>query len=624
MESIRNIGDLRYNHINSEDKLLEIFTEDINSNGRYDKVLEIRLKDIGDKLVFDKINKREYDNNLKFKYLYRSGSSNGTDITPTAKITTPQKTYQKKIVPSIKEAIDYIKITKNISENKLFNEEELLKSVYSLLKDNDLILEEINKKFNETPTKERYYILTIVIEKNYDEIYVGDFEVFKNRIREIPIQKFYYSKTNNKTSRAEDKYCSLCHNKKEVFGLASPFAFYTIDKPGYICGGFDYESSWKNYPVCKECAIKLELGKLYLDEELLLSFYGRRFYLIPKLIYNNQLEEILNKYKNTFKQEDDKSSSKMIKGEDRLENKIFKILGKEKNNITFDLMFIEENNSALNILLNIEDVYPSTFKKLYSTWEDIKNMEFFNEYHYLANFGYLNMLFNSKTYNRYFLDTVDKIIGKGKIEYDFLISFINTKLKEAFVKEEKNEQFVKGEDNYYVATLRAYTFIYYLYKIEKFKNKGEEGVDNMERKCWNIEDFNSKREVFEDFFDSNKAFFDTDSKKAVFMVGYLSKRLINIQARNEDGRKPFMSQLNGLNLNKKDICRLIPKIQNKFMEYKKEFYDEELSIASEYLIDSQQLKDLSNLDIPLYFSLGMNMVRKFNLNKKEEEDKNEK
>ena len=146
----------------------------------------------------------------------------------------------------------------------------------------------------------------------------------------------------------------------------------------------------------------------------------------------------------------------------------------------------------------------------------------------------------------------------------------------------------------------------------------------MERKCWNIEDFNSKREVFEDFFDSNKAFFDTDSKKAVFMVGYLSKRLINIQARNEDGRKPFMSQLNGLNLNKKDICRLIPKIQNKFMEYKKEFYDEELSIVSEYLIDSQQLKDLSNLDIPLYFSLGMNMVRKFNLNKKEEEDKNEK
>lgn len=620
MEAIKSIGDLKYDSITSEDKLLDIFTED--TGGKYNKVLEIRLKYSDNILTFDRINRREYDNNLKFKYLYRSGSSNGTDITPTAKITTPEKTYPKKIVAGIKDGINYLTNKSKVPENKLFNEKELLNQVYLLLKDNKEILERINKKFKETSAKERYYLLTIVIETDDDEIYMGDFEVFKSRIREVPIEKFYYSKTNDKSSRSEDEYCSICHNKTEVFGLASPFAFYTIDKPGYICGGFDYEKSWRNYPVCKDCAIKLELGKLYLDEKLLLSFYGRKFYLIPKLIYNNQLKEILHKYERAFKKEKDKSSSKMLKVEDKLENKIFKILGKEENNMTFDLMFIEEKNSALNIVLNIEDVYPSTFKKLYSTWEEIENMNFFNEHYYLANFSYLNMLFNSKTYNRYFLDTVDKIIGPGKIEYDFFISFVNTKLKEAFIKEEKDE-FIKGEDNYFIATLRAYTFIYYLYKIEKFKDKGKEGVENMERESWNLEDFNSKKEAFEDFFNSNKAFFNTDSKKAVFMVGYLSKKLINIQAQKEGGRKPFMAQLNGLNLNKKDICRLIPKIQNKFMEYKKEYYNEELAYASEYLIDSNELNDLSNLDIPLYFSLGMNMVKKFNLNKKEEEDKDE-
>ena len=58
---------------------------------------------------------------------------------------------------------------------------------------------------------------------------------------------------------------------------------------------------------------------------------------------------------------------------------------------------------------------------------------------YLVNLGYLNILFNSKEYNKYFLDIVDKIIGKGKIEYKFLIPFINSKLKEAFIKEEKDE-----------------------------------------------------------------------------------------------------------------------------------------------------------------------------------------
>lgn len=622
MEAIKSIGDLKYNKITSDDKLLDIFTEDVGVGGRYKNVLEIRLKYLDNNLTFDKINRREYDSNLKFKYLYRAGSSNGTDITPTAKITTPEKTYPKKIVAGIKDGIDYHKKQFEYEENKTFDEKELLDQTYSLLKDNKEILEEIKKIFNETSVKERYYLLTFVIENQEDEIYVGDFETFKNRIREVPIEKFYYSKTNNKYSKSQDKYCSICHEKKEVFGLASPFAFYTIDKPGYICGGFDYENSWRNYPVCKDCAIKLELGKLYLDEKLALSFYGRKFYLIPKLIYNNQLEEILHKYERTFKTEDNKSSTNMLKREEKLEDKIFRILGNEENNMTFDLMFIEENNSALNIVLNIEDVYPSTFKKLYSTWKDIESMNFFNEYYYLANFSYLNMLFNSKTYNRYFLDIVDKIIGSGKIEYDFLISFVNAKLKEAFIKEEKDE-FVKGEDNYFTATLRAYTFIYYLYKIEKFKDKGKEGVEKMERELWNIEDFNSKKEAFEDFFNSNKAFFNTDSKKAVFMVGYLSKKLINIQAQKEGGRKPFMAQLNGLNLSKKDICRLIPKIQNKFMEYKKEYYNDELAYTSECLIDSNELNDLSNLDIPLYFSMGMNMVKKFNLTKKEEEEQDE-
>lgn len=616
MEVIKDIGDIKYKNITSKDKLLDIFTEDVSSGGRYDKVLEIRLKYLDNKLSFDRINKREYNDTLKFKYLYRSGSSNGADITPTAKITIPEKTYPKKIVLALKEAIDYLDKKSTRLENKLFNEKDILNSAYLLLRNNKIILEEIIKIFNKAPLKERYYILTFVIEKNEDEIYVGDFEVFKSMIREVPIEKFYYSKTNKKSSKSEDEYCSMCHKKGEVFGLASPFTFYTIDKPGYICGGFDYEKSWRNYPICNECAIKLELGRLYLDDKLLLTFYGRKFYLIPKLIYEDNLEEILCKYEKLFNEENKDNS--LLKSEDRLENKIFKLLGEEDNSVTFNFMFIEENNSALNIVLNIEDVYPSKLKKLYDTWEDIRKMNFFRSYYYLANFLYINILFNMKIYNRYFLDTIDKIIGNGKIEYNFLISFINTRLKDGFIKEEKDE-FVKGEDNYFTATLRAYTFIYYLYKIEKFKDKGIEGVEDMERESWDIENFSNKKEVFEDFFSSNKAFFNSDSKKVVFMVGYLSKKLINLQLQKEGVKKSFFTQLNGLNLNKKDICRLIPKIQSKFIEYNNECYNEELYYTSQYLIDSNELSDLSNLDIPLYFSLGMNMVKKFNLNKYREE-----
>ena len=119
------------------------------------------------------------------------------------------------------------------------------------------------------------------------------------------------------------------------------------------------------------------------------------------------------------------------------------------------------------------------------------------------------MLFGLKENNIYFLEMVDNIIGKGKIEYKFLIRFINSKLKESFKKEEKGEM-VKGEDNYYTATMRAYTFLYYLYRMEKFKDKGKGGVKDMDRETWDIKDFNSKREAFDDYFEKNIAEYDVE------------------------------------------------------------------------------------------------------------------
>lgn len=603
MESIKEIGSLEFRKMEGDDKYLEIFTEDFSTGTRYKTVFEIIIVIENNTSAFKEIRQREYDDEFKFKYLYRSGSSRGTDITPTAKITEPKKTYINKILAGFQDGIQ------ECDNNFIDEKEELQLVLNALSNEKNVIVNKIEEVFNSIPKKERTIVLTVVIENNDNRKYIGDFEVFKRRIKEIPIKKFYYSDTYKKEVRGGKCYCSICNSlKEEVYGLASPFAFFTIDKPGYISGKFSYEKAWRNYPVCKQCAIELELGKRYIEDNLQLNFYGRKFYLIPKLIYSDQLKEVLRKYKGIFKGDELKKAKDIMSPEE----KIFKILSKENNTVTFDLMFIEEKNAALNILLNIEDVYPSTFSTLYNQWKEIKIMNFFSHITYVANFNYLSMLFSSKENNKYFLDTIDKIIGKGKVEYNFLITFINKRLIEVFIREEKDE-FVKGEDNYYIATLRAYTFIYYLYKLGKFRNKGELGVEDMVREEWNIKDFQNKKVAFEDFFNCNKAFFDSSSKKFVFMIGYLSKKLLNLQVVSENGRKPFMSNLNGLSITKRDLTRLMPKIQGKFQEYKKEYYNEELELASQYLIESNNLNDLANLDIPLYFSMGMNMERKFKL-----------
>ncbi|MGQ9472649.1 MAG: TM1802 family CRISPR-associated protein, partial [Candidatus Caldatribacteriaceae bacterium] len=56
--------------------------------------------------------------------------------------------------------------------------------------------------------------------------------------------------------------CSLCKNSRElVIGNVGVYAFYTLDNPRFITGGFRKNLAWKNFPVCLECAISLEEGR---------------------------------------------------------------------------------------------------------------------------------------------------------------------------------------------------------------------------------------------------------------------------------------------------------------------------------------------------------------------------
>lgn len=79
--------------------------------------------------------------------------------------------------------------------------------------------------------------------------------------------------------RTKERYC---------FGTVDTYKFYTIDKPGYIAGGFNEKESWKNYPVCAECRLALEEGKRYLENELTFRFYGLEYQLIPNFIIGKE------------------------------------------------------------------------------------------------------------------------------------------------------------------------------------------------------------------------------------------------------------------------------------------------------------------------------------------------
>lgn len=608
MEQVKNIGQIVYTEMQQNGiSLLEGFVEDISGGGRYNKGLEVVIESKNNEFTYKGINLREYDEPLKMKYLYRSGSSRGTDVTPTAKVTEIKKTFKGKIVKVFPEAIKFSKI-------KFKQESDTLKGMYDcILKSLDNIENDLLIKEKEIPKKEGLFITT-VLQVDGSRLYVGDFKLFKEKIVHDALEKFHYSKTNKKDVYKDKANCSLCLNDKEdIFGLVSVFPFFTIDKPGYISGGFDYKEAWRNYPVCKECAIKLELGKTYLDKNLVFSFYGRKYYLIPKPVYTKDLSKTLKKYRRL-------NSDDIIEVKEKysgIEEKVIKFLAKEENSLSYDLMFIESKNAALNILLNIEDVSPSRFKKIYSALKEIRHMEFFEDKK--VSFQLLNNVFPREKYNKYFLDVIDGIISDRKIDYSFLMKFFDEYIIDAFKRYEKDE-FSKDKDSYNTATFRVFSFLYFLNYLNLFRVKEGGREMSLDNKVWNIKDFCNREAMFEDFFKCSNPFFEEDAKKAVFLTGYLTRKLLSIQFA-KDGRKPFLSKLRGLKLSKKDIKRLIPEIQNKLWEYKNEGYGEEFSLISKYMISSDELKSISDLDIPFYFSLGMNMVDNFTL-KEEKNSKN--
>lgn len=599
MEAVKNIGRIQLESMKEKGEgLLEVFTEDVSGGGAYKNCFEIIVELKQGKYCYGGINYSQYDSSYKEKYLYRSGSSRGADITPTAKITDIDKTFSNKILKGLKDALDF-------KPKGYEDEKKVIESMYNVINENmQVILKDLKDKLKDIPKKEGSFLTVSLIESKAKK-YIGDFELFKDKIVSDAFKKFHYSETYKKDVRKQKAVCSLCtKDVDEVYGLVGVFPFYTIDKPGYISGGFNYEKAWRNFPVCKDCSIQLELGKKYLDENLSFSFYGRRYYLIPRPIFEKSLEGILKKYISLKSEEPSEVRQKYSGTEER----VMRFIGKEKNFISFDIMFFEKNNAALNILLNIEDISPSRFKNIFNTLDDIRSMEFFADKP--VGFELLNNVFPRDIYNRYFLNIIDKIVSNTKVEYRFLMQFFNGYIVDAFKRYECDE-FPKDKDSFHTATFRVFGFLYFLRCLDQFKERKEEKVKmTMKNKDWDIKDYDTIENMFEAFFDESAPFFDIPDKKVAFLTGYLAKKLLNIQYAKEQ-RKPFTPRLKSLKLNSKDIKRLIPEIQGKLVEYKSEFYNEEFRLLSNYMIESRELNRLSDLDIPFYFSLGMNMDKNF-------------
>ncbi len=601
---------------------LDNFVQNPNQKGGIQKVFCILLtcNDDGTYSYHD-VDVEDFSEKKLMKYLYRKGSSRGADITPTAKFAGDiSNTFKGKILKCVQDTEkdsdriglvpEHIKKIKEISK--------------TLSQESSAITERLSQRADLLGKKEGAIVTLVFVNKGYKQ-YVGDIDLFKGLLKGNSAEN-YYSKYG-KESRSQNQKCFVCTEEKpEVYGFVNTYNFYTVDQPGFVTGGFRQQYAWKNYPVCFDCATALELGKKYINEKLHFKFYGFEYLLVPKFFYDKIMEESLDILDDAFEKRKDRKIQAKFEQEyiNRLtnaEDEIFDLISESKDYVSFDILFYAENKSAFNILLHVEDVLPSRFRKLFKLKADLDKIDIFREQiskegkRLVAfNFGILRDFFpyisKTQSYNKNFLELTEKIFSLKPIDYDFIMRAIIRKLRSSFI----SDGYLKTD------CLKGYLLLNYLAGL-KILTKGGKYMDiPLIRQL--KEDFEFKGKSISDnmetFFKAHEGFFEVPQKKACFLVGVLVRKLMNIQWRDKEGATPFRSRLQGLRLNENLIKKISYEAQEKLEQYRKNYYRELETVIAQYMVISGVKWPISNDEISFYFTMGMNLADLFKTDNEEE------
>ena len=623
IEAVSKIGDYVLQKNCGGGDSLSTYIENPNSNGKYNSVLIILLKENEGAYSFGRVERDEFQSDFSM-YLYKKGAPNGTDATPTSKLAGKlEKTFQNRFLKWFENYDSY-----DVSEE----EKDTLRKMHIALDDQkDRILVELQEKHSQIDSKDNS-IITLGFEKDEGYSYLNECPIFEKILLRMGKDKYFLKKSQGE-SLGKDAACSVCKGRKdEVYGFAIPWSFHTFDKPGFIAGGFKVNESWKNTPVCFDCATRLEVGKKYIEENLDFGFYGFRYLLVPKLTLTGDKKEVLEEVLDILGKKDEKRKIKINQEiKNRItadENEIFRFVKNERDFFSNSLIFYKKEQSSYRILLSIDGILPSRLKALFNAKENVdKKFEIYNDSilsedqreknHLDFNFGVLRRFFPSesknRTFDKIFLEMVDKIFVGDQISYHLLMDFMMSKVREAFVKGYPTN----------ITTLNGFLLLHYIETLNLFKpNKAEmKNMDERGSEVLRIEELESLplEQRIERFFEANKAFFNSEAKKATFLEGALTQMLLNIQWTDKKAT-PFRTKLHGLKMNEALIKRLLPEIQNKLEEYEKNYYrDLESLIADHFVLAGVNWREVDD-ELSFYFVLGMDMHKLFR-NAKEEEQK---
>ncbi len=613
--------------------------------------LEDRLGDISDRKKFISIDfARKKKNNNKYEYdgvsvldleggdyspkdsLYKYYHSVSPDYTPTSKVTRiySYEEYEKASKNEDMKNNDTLSLKTGKWYEKNYSDHAMVRDAKKELEKKERVIRnELKKEFK--PLSPDDVVLTIRYEDENGEMkLIGKYKFFREKLKDNIAEK--WEKKHNETSISNDEKCILCHKNKKVFGFAFPLKLYAISNARYA-PNLDQSQSWKNLPLCKDCAFDLEIAVSFLESESFSFYIGERleYYVVPDFPLDGpKNDEVMN----LILEGTAKSEKSFLDAE-----KYYREYIETNYPLNLDFVFYQKDNNSQTIEKYVEDVSPSWIKKsekelkrayndtyqsldldkidseLKKEKNDPKNLE------KLGNLIYrvLPSAYGSSTYNNttaYLndaLDLTEKILKGEQIEYERLLRLFDKEILSRF----------RQNDNYKGYVGRIFLFLNFLTKIGLLSSKGEDKMKNK-----NFEDIINEwadpdNEKLSEFFNEFPKAFNKPEKRAIFLEGVMAQHLMDVQSilRNSD-EPPFRKKMSNLRLDIKRAKRLLPEIFNMLDIYnsKSDFpveYRKLREITSTYFAKAEENEwNISDEELRYFFTLGMSLNRNFKSNRK--------
>lgn len=546
------------------------------------------------------------------KYGYRKGSSRGGDITFTTKMSeafaTKLKTLKLNQLPFV------VKASNNYS---LVDENRLWISLQEFLGDTEKynkLLTALMQTFEELSKEEK---MSSIFSMRFEYVdgrikYLSDFVTFQKIL--LANGTLDKSEKYGVKSEGKDQLCSVCLEKKPViYGFASPFKYFTVDKPSFVSGFFKQENTWKNYPICSDCSLPFELGRDYISQNLQSYFYGRSFYVIPKPVFrldDTKYRKLLIKLKDIYAEANAAKGRRIQHSEDV----IMKLLGEVDNSFYLNLMFFEEDSKtkAIKVRLLIEEILPSRFRRLFVEIPLLVNQNPLYESALIIKKQPLDLKFSFGIFKTFFeenfLDVVQKVFEGNVISKEMVFANIMKVIRANYAKQQVGEY----ADPTIWTVKKAHMLIRYLHELKILSFKKYTYMDIFE--TTDVKDSKFRYHEFIEFVKNNTPFFDEDLKVGLFGLGMLVKYTMNIQYANIRST-PFEKKLKGYDLSLDDAVKIYCETLEKLKQYNASGYYQDLRerIIPKFLLNKHNPSRLSKNEISLYFVAGLELADLFRL-----------